>query len=170
MRKLTAIAILVLAAAAVYAQSSGGTFSVISSVVGGGGGTSAAGTFSVTGTAAQPGADDNMSGSTFSMRSGYWQPSVFAPTAAGASISGRVTTPGGMGLRNAVITLTGASLTQPLIARTGAFGYFTFTDVEVGHSYILSVSSKRYGFGQATQFFTLLDSLTDVVFQASWEN
>ena len=170
MRNLTAIAILVLAAAAIYAQSSGGTFSVASSVVGGGGGTSSGGIFGVNGTAAQPGADNNMSGSTFSIRSGYWQPNNFAPTAAGVSVSGRVTTPGGMGLRNAVVTLTGPTLTQPLVARTGAFGYFTFTDVEAGHSYILSVSSKRYGFGQSSQFFTLLDNLTDVVFQAAWEN
>lgn len=170
MRKFTVIAILVLAAAAVFAQSSGGTFSVTSSVVGGGGGASSGGIFGVNGTAAQPGADDNMSGSTFSIRSGYWQPNDFAPTAAGVSVSGRVTTPGGMGLRNAVVTLAGANLTQPLIARTGPFGYFTFTDVEVGHSYILSVSSKRYGFGQSSQFFTLLDNVTDIVFQATWEN
>lgn len=72
-------------------------------------------------------------------------PSILAPTAAMASISGRVLTPEGASIRNATVNVTdqtGASR----VARTNAFGYFTLDAVEAGRTYFLSVSAKGWSF------------------------
>lgn len=71
----------------------------------------------------------------------------FVPTGANAFVRGRVLSPFGSGVNGAIVTLTspeGASQT----VRTNPFGYFIFEDVEVGLSYIISVSSKQYQFNQ----------------------
>ncbi len=74
-----------------------------------------------------------------------WTAGVLAPTAAGVTVSGRVLTSSGQGLRNAVVTISDqAGHTQSAI--TSAFGYYSFTDMEVGQSYTVSVSSKRFTF------------------------
>jgi hypothetical protein len=82
-------------------------------------------------------------------------------TAAGVSVSGRVLTPGGQGLRNAVVTLTD-SQGEARSVTTGSFGYFRFEDVEVGHTYAIAVQSKRFRF--ATRSVNVVDELTDVDF------
>jgi hypothetical protein len=68
---------------------------------------------------------------------------VAVPT---ATIGGRVTTPGGQGLRNAVVSLispTGLRRT----ATTSSFGIYSFPDVPIGTgTSTLTVSSKRYRF------------------------
>ena len=77
------------------------------------------------------------------------------------SISGRVTTPTGLGLRNAVVTLTD-SQGGVRKATTSSFGNYTFTDVPLGQTYFVSVSSKRYRF--AARSLTVDSSLTNVDF------
>jgi hypothetical protein len=64
-------------------------------------------------------------------------------TAAGAQIQGRVMTPAGKGLAKARVALT-YSTGETLTTTTNSFGYYRFTDVEVGQSVILNVHSKRY--------------------------
>jgi hypothetical protein len=87
------------------------------------------------------------------------------PTAANASISGRITTAQGNGIRNVII-----SLTTPnggiISTRTGTFGYYRFEDLPVGETYILSVSSKRYTFANPTRIISLQEDLTDEDFVA----
>ncbi len=61
------------------------------------------------------------------------------------TISGRVLTPGGSALRNAVVTLTDSQSVQRRVT-TGSFGIFTFDQVPVQQTYTVSVSSKRYRF------------------------
>ncbi len=61
------------------------------------------------------------------------------------SISGRVTTPAGQGLRNAIVYLTD-SLGARRAATTSSFGIYQFDNVATGQPYTLSVSSKRYRF------------------------
>jgi uncharacterized delta-60 repeat protein len=66
-------------------------------------------------------------------------------TSFGISISGRVLTPNGLGLRNVIVTLTdqnGARRT----ATTSSFGNYTFENVASGGSYTATASSKRYRF------------------------
>lgn len=84
-----------------------------------------------------------------------------APASAAASISGRVSTPAGLGLRNALVFLTDAQGVRRT-ATTSSFGIYSFADVATGGSYTLSVSSKRYRFSPRTLAVT--GSLTDIDF------
>lgn len=61
------------------------------------------------------------------------------------TISGRVTTPTGLGLRNATVNLTDILGTRRT-ATTSSFGIYSFDGVLTGQTYTLSVSSKRYRF------------------------
>lgn len=168
MRKLILLTLVLFSAATANAQS-GGAYGITTSVVASGGGAMQGSGLKVDGTVAQPGAGDETANAPYVLRSGFWNP-LLAPTAATAAIGGRVVTADNMGVKNVNIILTGGNLTMPRLARTSSFGYFTFESVEVGHFYILTVSSKRYGFAQETQSLTLTDDFTGVIFQANWEN
>ncbi len=61
------------------------------------------------------------------------------------SVSGRVTTPAGQGLRNAVVSMTD-SLGARRTATTSSFGIYTFENVRSAEEYTFAVSSKRYRF------------------------
>ena len=61
------------------------------------------------------------------------------------TISGRVTTPAGLVLRNAIVSLTDSQGTRRTAA-TGSFGTYSFSEVQAGQSYVIGVSSKRYRF------------------------
>ncbi len=78
-----------------------------------------------------------------------------------ASISGRVLTPDGRGVRNAVVTITDQSGIVRT-ATTGSFGYYRFEDVEASSTLIVSVGSKRYRF--APRIVQVFDTLADVDF------
>ncbi len=78
------------------------------------------------------------------------------------SISGRVTTSGGRGLGNALVSITdpqGVTRT----ARTSSFGYYFFAAVPADE-YDITVRSKRYGFQPRTLF--IASDLTGVDFTA----
>lgn len=59
------------------------------------------------------------------------------------TVSGRVLTPQGQALRNAVVTLRNSSGTARTTT-TSSFGVYTFTTLLAGETYTLTVSSKRY--------------------------
>ncbi len=83
------------------------------------------------------------------------------PTAAAVTISGRVITHEGDGIRGARVSLTdmyGVSRT----AVTNAFGYYTFTNVQSGANYLMGASARRYLFG--TRVLNLSDSLGEINF------
>ncbi len=86
------------------------------------------------------------------------------PTAAAVTVSGRVSTANGRGLRNAEVTLLNSNGTI-MTARTTNFGYFSFDGIASGQSVIISVRSKRYTF--APQVISLQDSATDLNFVAN---
>jgi hypothetical protein len=143
--KITLIlTLLVLLYSANITAQSGGSYEVKQSVIANGGGSSAGGQYSITGTGGQAGAGANSVGGVYGFSGGFWQ-QVFAPTAASVSISGRVLTTSGSGLRNAVVVLTDQS-GQVLSARTSTFGYYRFEAVEAGQTVILSVLSKQFQF------------------------
>lgn len=71
------------------------------------------------------------------------------PAATSAMISGRVTTPSGLGLRNAIVSITDPQGVRRT-ATTSSFGIYSFANVQTGFTYILSVSSKRYRFAAQT--------------------
>jgi len=68
---------------------------------------------------------------------------VLPPTAASATIGGRVFTPYGRGLSKARVTLTNSS-GETFTTMTNSFGYYRFTDVDSGQPVVITVSSKRY--------------------------
>lgn len=90
---------------------------------------------------------------------------VLAPTAAGVSIGGRAVDNGGRGLANTKILLTGQD-GQTRMAITNAFGYYGFSDIPSGATYIINASNKKYTFGNATQVVNVNDSIADVNFVA----
>ena len=87
--------------------------------------------------------------------------------AANASISGRVMTSNGNGIRNAVVSLSGGTLTHPVIVQTGPFGSYGFDNLQVGQTYFLQVSAKRFRFSSPSRVITLQDNLEDMNFIAN---
>ncbi len=87
--------------------------------------------------------------------------SNLAPTAANVSVSGRVLTTNGSGVRNAVVVLTDSNGVSRQ-AVSSSFGYYRFTDVQAGATYVMSVASKRYQFTPRT--VTVADELTGIDF------
>ncbi len=86
--------------------------------------------------------------------------------AANASISGRVSAADGTGIRNAIIVVSGGSLSQPIYVRTGTFGYYNIEDLEVGGTYVLTVNSKRFTFTNPSRVITLNENVGDADFIA----
>lgn len=91
------------------------------------------------------------------------QVTISVPTASTVSVSGQVTTANGRGIAKARVTLTGMNGTRTVT--TNPFGYFLFTDVEVGETYIFSVSHKRYSF--SSQVFTVMEETNNLNFVTS---
>lgn len=85
-------------------------------------------------------------------------------TSAPASIGGRVSTAEGNGIRNAAVTVSGGDLPAPVTVKTGSFGIFTFENLTVGQTYIISVESKRFVFNPPTRVITLDGNVTDLSF------
>ncbi len=84
-----------------------------------------------------------------------------AVTAADVEVSGRVlATADGRGLRGARVVLRDESGNETY-AYTGAYGTFRFPTVETGHTYILSVMSRRFQY--APQVLQVNDNVTDLV-------
>ena len=165
-----AIVMLFLGIAAVAAQvASGGSYTLEQGVIGNGGGSGTGTGYTVEGTNAQSIAGAASSAGSYSIRPGFWS-TLLIPTAAPATVSGRVVTENGRGVKGASVMLNGVPLTAPRITLTNDFGYFVFDDVMVGRSYLVSVSHRRYGFGEPIRFISLLGDIDDIIFTASWGN
>lgn len=87
-----------------------------------------------------------------------------APTAAEASIGGRVMTADGRGIRNIRVLVTGGDLTAPRAAITNAFGYFTVDGLRAGETYLVSVGGKRHVFDPPARVVSLGEDALDVDF------
>ncbi len=85
------------------------------------------------------------------------------PTAATTTVGGRVLTTQGNGIRNAFVMLIDSNGNARTV-KTGTFGYYSFSNVEVGQTYTISVASKRFQF--ATRVISLSSEITDVDFIA----
>ena len=166
-RRLFFILIVVALQTSMPAAQTGGSYDLTHSVIASGGGSNSnGGAYTVDGTAGQPIVGTQSTNGAFNVRGGFWPVHQFAPTAAGVSVGGRVVSSEGYGIRNAQLVLTNLSTGEPRIALSSTFGYFRFDDVEVGHVYSLSVSTKRYTFEPDSRIFSLVDELTDVDFVA----
>ncbi len=87
-----------------------------------------------------------------------------SPTAASATISGRITSAAGRSISDALITLESADQSTRRVVRPNTFGYYNFTDVAVGASYVISISSRRHRFEPSSRVISLVDELNGVDF------
>jgi len=107
----------------------------------------------------------NNGGSTGCLTGG-WGLEFLGPTAGNASLSGRVTTADGRGIRNVELTLTGNSLRTPIVVRSRSFGYYMFEGLQAGETYVVTVNSRNHTFSPPSQVINLSGNLTDLNFQA----
>ncbi len=89
-----------------------------------------------------------------------------APTAATVSVSGRVTTASGRGIVSIRLSLTDSS-GQTRTATTTTFGYYRFTNVNAGETYIITAKGKRFEFAQPTQILNVNEDADGVNFVAN---
>lgn len=66
---------------------------------------------------------------------------VNIPTASNAIVEGRVLTAAGSGIPGAIVRMTSSTGTVRTF-KTSTFGYYRFEDVQVGETYVMTVSSK----------------------------
>jgi uncharacterized membrane protein len=92
---------------------------------------------------------------------------AMVPVAVNASVSGRVVTAGGNGIRNVSLTIGGGNLPASLVALTGSFGYFSFQGLQSGQTYTVTASSKRYSFAQPSRMVTPSGDVTGFDFVAN---
>lgn len=91
---------------------------------------------------------------------------ILAPTAATASVAGRVTDTSGRAISRARVTISGPG--GPIgYAMTNAFGYYRFANMPVGDTYVISVDHKSFQFAIASQIFTLFEDTETVDFTGS---
>ncbi|OLE55065.1 MAG: hypothetical protein AUG51_05385 [Acidobacteria bacterium 13_1_20CM_3_53_8] len=86
-----------------------------------------------------------------------------APTAASATISGRITTSDGAPLSGVALALNGAKSARTI---TDSNGFYRFENVGVGSFYTVTPSAANYTFGPADRSFSLNADKTDVTFTA----
>lgn len=89
---------------------------------------------------------------------------ISVPTAANASVAGKVKTNDGRGLTNAIVTLTDSNGNTRSV-RTSSFGSYRFNEVAVGETYTISVVAKRFQF--TPQIVSVNDNVTDLDFTAN---
>lgn len=90
---------------------------------------------------------------------------VQIPTAASVSITGRVITQSGRGIRNVLIRLTDES-GQTKTVVSSSFGYYRFADVAAGQTYTISAVSKKFTFEQPSRALSLVGDTDGVNFVA----
>ncbi len=89
----------------------------------------------------------------------------FAPTAASVSVGGRVLSGEGKSISRVIITLTSNDGTSRQTT-TNSFGYYIFSEVETGETYIISVRHKKYNFSPSSQIISLTDFVENIDFTA----
>lgn len=149
----------------IVSAQTGGSYQIEKTVIAAGGSRSAGGNYSLESTIGQTLAGGFLQASGFSAYSGFRTP-VFAPTAAGVSVGGRVLTPHGQGIRNARVMLAAPDGTVRF-SLTGSFGYYRFSDIPVGATYVLTVFSKRYVFDDPTLVVAVNEQLDNLDFTAT---
>jgi hypothetical protein len=85
------------------------------------------------------------------------------PTAASVTVSGKVTTASGRGIRDVLITLTDSN-GRMRTAQTTAFGYYKFESVATGETVTISAKARRFNFNQSTIVRNTNESITGADF------
>ncbi len=88
---------------------------------------------------------------------GSYTLNVTGPASAPVTVSGKVVTSDGRGLRNATVSMTNSAGTL-LTTTTSSFGFFSFDNVATGDTYTFRVNSRLFRF--ATKTLTVVDNVT----------
>ncbi|MCA1637887.1 MAG: carboxypeptidase regulatory-like domain-containing protein [Acidobacteria bacterium] len=88
---------------------------------------------------------------------------TLAPTAASVTVGGRVMTTSDRGIRNVVVTMTD-SQGNTRTTKTTSFGYYRFTDVAAGETYIFTARAKRFAFANNTQVHSIMEDINNINF------
>jgi hypothetical protein len=83
------------------------------------------------------------------------------------SISGTVMASNGVGIRNAIVTLSGGGLPAPVSFQTGTFGTYQFQNLPAGGEYTVFVSAKRNRFTPPSQIVSSFSSVANLNFTAN---
>jgi hypothetical protein len=97
---------------------------------------------------------------------GGWGLEFVGPTATSGSVSGRVLSAEGQGIRNARVMITGNSLGSPIVTTSGSFGSYIIEGLTSGETYVVTVGSKRYTFSAPSRVISLVDNVIDADFVA----
>lgn len=90
---------------------------------------------------------------------------IMGTTAAAVTVGGQITDVNSYGVSKATVTITNMSGETQMVL-TNPFGYYQFTDIEVGETYILTVSAKRYRFNPGTRMLTIMEESNQINFIA----
>lgn len=82
------------------------------------------------------------------------------------TLSGRILTAGGAGIRNSLVTISGGDLPAPVTVQTGSFGYYYFQGLHSGQTYTVTVATKRFVIAQPVRMVTLNANVSDFDFVA----
>jgi hypothetical protein len=93
-----------------------------------------------------------------------WEIPLFTPTAAPASISGRITTVDGSPLGGVTIKLSGAGSAKVI---TDSNGSYRFNNIDTNNFYTVTPALVNYHFGPESRSFSLLANMTDAAFTAT---
>ena len=107
--------------------------------------------------------DDNISGQDDGLGIDEFTISFFQPSAADVSVSGRVVDFTGRPISNAGLRLTDLA-GGSTYARTNPFGFYRFTSLRAGSSYLLEASAKNRQFEVSSVLLQPTESLTDIDF------
>lgn len=91
---------------------------------------------------------------------------AMVPVLANVSVSGRVLTSSGAGIRNVMVTISGGGLPAPVTAYTSSFGYFTFSNLPATLTYTITVTPRKFAIAQPTRQITPATDVTDFDFIA----
>ncbi|MBK8813075.1 MAG: carboxypeptidase regulatory-like domain-containing protein [Acidobacteria bacterium] len=108
---------------------------------------------------------DNATGDTGTLSVARLDIDYIVPTAANATVNGRLLTPEGRGLSNAEVRIFNLSTGAIESTRSSSFGHFEFSDLPVGNDYVISVFSRRFQFSD--RVISLNEDVTDLVLQAN---
>ena len=86
-------------------------------------------------------------------------------TSAGVSVSGRVLTANGEGIRGVKMTVTD-SRGNIRTATTSSFGNYNFSDLSAGETYALTANSKRYRINESSRIVMPQENVSDLDFIA----
>jgi hypothetical protein len=91
---------------------------------------------------------------------------AMVPVVTNVSLTGRILTAGGAGIRNSLVTVSGGDLPSPITVQTGSFGYYQFQGLHSGQTYTVTVVTRRYVLAQPVRMITLAGNVSDFDFVA----